>query len=61
MKFSELERKLLSNGFECRRVNGASRFYFHPVTLKTTKMDYHGSKEVPPRTLQMILKQAGLK
>lgn len=62
MDFKELERLLLSHGFQLVRYGkGSARFYRNESTGRTTKMDYHGSKEVPSGTLSAILKQAGIR
>lgn len=62
MTFKELEKLVLSHGFQFMRAGkGSARFYFNPETGRTTKIDFHGSREVPLGTCKAILKQAGLK
>ena len=61
MKFSELVRLLEKNGFKIVKGKGSIRYYGKPGWDKLIRVDYHGSKEVPTGTCQVILKAAGIK
>lgn len=61
MTFNELVRLLERDGFRLGKEKGSIRFYRHPATRKTVRVDYHGSREIADGTLSAILKQAGLK
>ena len=61
MKFSELARRLETNGFTILRKKGSIRYYGKPGWPRLIRVDYHGSKEVPSGTCNSILKAAGLK
>lgn len=60
MKFSELVRLLLDNGFVLIREKGSIRYYRKQGTGRMVRIDFHGSKEVPTGTCHAILKAAGL-
>lgn len=61
MKFSELVRLLERNGFELVKEKGSIRYYAKSGLDKLVRIDYHGSREVPSGTCDVILKAAGLK
>lgn len=61
MKFSELVRRLERNGFRLMRQKGSIRYYSRPGVDRLIRVDYHGSREVPTGTLNVILKAAGLR
>jgi predicted RNA binding protein YcfA (HicA-like mRNA interferase family) len=61
VKFSELVRILEQNGFQLVREKGSIRYYAKHGVDKLIRVDYHGAKEVPTGTCQVILKAAGLK
>jgi predicted RNA binding protein YcfA (HicA-like mRNA interferase family) len=61
MKFSELVRLLEQEGFKLVKEKGSIRYYWKPGWDKLIRIDYHGSKEVPTGTCNVILKTAGLK
>ena len=61
MKFSELVRLLVKNGFELIREKGSIRYYSKPGLDKLIRVDYHGSREIPSGTCEAILKAAGIK
>ncbi|GAB6161584.1 hypothetical protein JCM12298_07430 [Desulfothermus naphthae] len=60
MKFSELGRLLEKNGFKIVKEKGSIRYYGKPGWDKLIRVDYHGSKEVPPGTCIAILKAADI-
>ncbi|HBC75550.1 MAG: hypothetical protein A2008_05800 [Candidatus Wallbacteria bacterium GWC2_49_35] len=61
MKFSELVKLLLQNGFILIKEKGSVRYYHKPGCSNLIRVDYHGSKEIPTGTCNAILKAAGLK
>jgi predicted RNA binding protein YcfA (HicA-like mRNA interferase family) len=61
MKFSELVRLLVQNGFELIKEKGSVRYYGKEGLNKLIRVDYHGSREIPTGTCEAILKAAGLK
>jgi predicted RNA binding protein YcfA (HicA-like mRNA interferase family) len=61
MTFAELVRLLRANGFELRRQKGSKRFYRKAGIAGLIQVDFHGKKEVPPGTLNKILKDAKIK
>jgi predicted RNA binding protein YcfA (HicA-like mRNA interferase family) len=61
MTFSELVRLLERNGFELIREKGSIRYYGKSGLDKLIRLDYHGSREIPTGTCDVILKAAGLK
>jgi len=61
MKFSELVRLLERNGFELIKEQGSVRYYGKEGVDKLIRVDYHGAKEMPSGTCDVILKAAGLK
>jgi predicted RNA binding protein YcfA (HicA-like mRNA interferase family) len=61
MKFSELVRLLVQNGFTIVKEKGSVRYYGKEIWPRLVRVDYHGSKEVPTGTCNSILKSAGLK
>ena len=44
MKFSELARRLETNGFTILRKKGSIRYYGKPGWPRLIRVDYHGSK-----------------
>lgn len=61
MKFNELIRLLQQNGFELIKEKGSVRYYAKQGVDKLIRLDYHGSREVPTRTCEAILKAARLR
>ena len=61
MKLSELVRLLERNGFELIKEQGSVRYYGKEGVDKLIRVDYHGAKEMPSGTCDVILKAAGLK
>ncbi|ELY4816203.1 type II toxin-antitoxin system HicA family toxin [Cronobacter malonaticus] len=61
MRSSELIRRLQTAGCKCVRHNGGShQIWWSPLTGKTFPVP-HPKKDLPPGTLNAILKMAGLK
>ncbi|MFQ5913753.1 MAG: type II toxin-antitoxin system HicA family toxin [Nitrospinota bacterium] len=61
MKVGELIRLLEEEGWRLARTRGSHRQYRHPNKAGTVTVAGKPSLDVPPGTLNSILKQAGLK
>jgi predicted RNA binding protein YcfA (HicA-like mRNA interferase family) len=61
MKFSELVMLLERNGFKVIKEKGSVRYYGKEGFNRLSRMDYHGSREIPTGTRDAIPKAAGLK
>lgn len=61
MKVGELIRLLTDDGWWLTRTRGSHRQYKHPTKPGTVTVAGKPSLDVPPGTLNAILKQAGLK
>jgi len=61
VKFRELVRRLEQVGYRLVREKGSIRYYSKPGVDRPIRVDYHGAKEVPSGTCNVILKAAGLK
>ena len=60
MRFREMEKMLLDDGWYLADVRGSHHQYKHPEKPgKVTLPNHHG--DIPPRVVNSILKQAGLK
>jgi len=61
MKYSELERKLKTEG--CRWFKNGKRhpIWYSPITDRYFEMSYHQSEEVKQGTLKSICKTSGIK
>jgi predicted RNA binding protein YcfA (HicA-like mRNA interferase family) len=60
-KVKELLALLQADGWRLVRQKGSHRQYHHALTSGTVTLAGKDSVEVPPGTLNSILKQAGLK
>jgi predicted RNA binding protein YcfA (HicA-like mRNA interferase family) len=61
VKVGELIRLLEEDGWQLARMRGSHRQYKHPRKTGTVTVAGKPSLDVPPGTLNSILKQAGLK
>ncbi|MDQ3685514.1 MAG: type II toxin-antitoxin system HicA family toxin [Acidobacteriota bacterium] len=61
MKVKEVVKLLEENGWYLARTKGSHRQFKHPSKSGTVTMAGKPSVDVPPGTLNSILKQAGLK
>ena len=61
MRFSELVRLLVKDGFRLVKEKGSIRYYGKPGHDRLIRVDYHGSREVPTGTCNAILRAAGIK
>lgn len=60
MRFREIERIILNDGWILVDVQGSHHQYKHPVKSGRVTIPRHGG-DIPPRVVHSILKQAGLK
>ncbi|TLU99156.1 type II toxin-antitoxin system HicA family toxin [Dyadobacter luticola] len=61
MNAKQLIRLLEENGWEEVRSRGSHKIFKHPGRAETIPVAFHGSKDIPVRTLNKILKMSGLK
>jgi predicted RNA binding protein YcfA (HicA-like mRNA interferase family) len=61
LKTKELLRMLKAEGWEEVRQTGSHRHFKHPVRKGIVTVAVHGDTDIPIKTLNSILKQAGLK
>ncbi|MDR0699652.1 MAG: type II toxin-antitoxin system HicA family toxin [Tannerella sp.] len=61
MKYSEVERKLKTEGCRLLRKGKRHPIWFSPITGLTFELSYHGSEEVKQGTLKSISKASGVK
>jgi predicted RNA binding protein YcfA (HicA-like mRNA interferase family) len=61
MKIRDLIRKIEDDGWKLARTKGSHRQYHHPTKPGTVTIAGHPSDEMPPGTLNSVMKQAGLK
>ena len=60
MKVREVVRLLEGDGWYLARTRGSHRQYKHPAKAGTVTLSAKPNVDVPPGTLNSILKQAGL-
>jgi len=61
LKVKELIRLLQEEGWELKRTRGSHRQFKHPKKPGTVTVAGKASLDIPPGTLNAILKQASLK
>ena len=61
MKVRDLIREIESNGWILSRTRGSHRQYKHPSRQGLVTVSGHPNDDIPPGTLNSIMKQAGLK
>ena len=61
MKVRDLIREIESNGWILSRTSGSHRQYKHPSRQGLVTVSGHPNDDIPPGTLNSIMKQAGLK
>jgi predicted RNA binding protein YcfA (HicA-like mRNA interferase family) len=61
MKVKEVIKALEDDGWYLSRTKGSHRQFKHPTKAGTVTVSGKSSVDVPPGTLNSILKQAGLK
>jgi predicted RNA binding protein YcfA (HicA-like mRNA interferase family) len=60
MKVRDVLKALRADGWMVRNQEGSHRQFVHPSKAGKVTVAGHESDEVPPKTLQSIMKQAGL-
>jgi predicted RNA binding protein YcfA (HicA-like mRNA interferase family) len=61
MKIREIIRRLHDDGWFLVRTRGSHQQYHHPTKPGTVTVAGHPGQDLHPKTLNSILKQAGLK
>ena len=62
MVFRQIEKIIMADGrYRIKSNSGSHRQYKHPAKKGKVTIAYHASDEIPPGTMNRILKQAGLK
>ncbi|MGA8488849.1 MAG: type II toxin-antitoxin system HicA family toxin [Terriglobales bacterium] len=61
MKVRDVIKRVEQDGWRLVRTKGSHRQYHHPSKRGTVTVAGHSSLDIPPGTLNNILKQAGLK
>jgi predicted RNA binding protein YcfA (HicA-like mRNA interferase family) len=61
MNAIQVIRLLEEDGWVIKTQKGSHRHYIHAKKTGKITVAFHGKKEMPPKTLNSILKQAGLK
>jgi predicted RNA binding protein YcfA (HicA-like mRNA interferase family) len=61
MKVRDLVKRLEQDGWGLVRTKGSHRQFHHPTKSRTVTVAGHPSVDIPPGTLNNILKQAGFK
>ena len=59
MRFREIEKIILADGWKFKKAKGSHNQYIHPVKPGKVTIPNH-SGDLDPRTIKSILKQAGL-
>jgi predicted RNA binding protein YcfA (HicA-like mRNA interferase family) len=60
MKFQEIERIVLKDGWRLKVIKGSHHQYIHPSKPGKVTIPYH-LEDIAPVIIKSILKQAGLK
>lgn len=59
MRFREIEKILLADGWRLKKVRGSHYFYTHPTKPGKITVPNHPG-DIPPVIVRQILRQAGL-
>lgn len=59
MRFREIEKIILADGWQFKKARGSHFSYIHPTKPGKVTIPNHGG-DLDPRTVRSILKQAGL-
>ena len=59
MRFREIEKIILADGWQFKKAKGSHYSYIHPMKPGKVSIPNH-SGDLDPRTIKSILKQAGL-
>lgn len=61
MKFREIENIIKKDGWRYTYTTGSHYYYEHPTKPGKVSIPYHKGKDTKTKTVNSILKQAGLK
>lgn len=61
MNSKEIVRLLEKDGWQIKNQNGSHQQFVHPKKKGKVTVPFKGKKDIHPKTLNSILKQAGLK
>jgi len=61
MKVRDIIQMLERDGWQLKRTKGSHRQYKHPTKSGRVTLAGHPNDDLPPGTLNSVLKQAGLK
>ncbi len=61
MKVRDVIKLIEKDGWMLERIRGSHRQYRHPSKVGTVTIAGHPADEMPPGTLNSVLKQSGLK
>jgi predicted RNA binding protein YcfA (HicA-like mRNA interferase family) len=59
VKFEEIERMVLRDGWRLKDIHGSHHQFVHPVKPGKVTIPYHPG-DLHPKTIRSILRQAGL-
>ena len=59
MRFREIEKLILDDGWQFKKAKGSHCSYIHPIKPGKVTIPNH-SGDLDPRTVKSIMKQAGL-
>ncbi len=59
MRFLEIEKIILADGWQFKKAKGSHYSYIHPIKPGKVSIPNHPG-DLAPRTIKSILKQAGL-
>lgn len=61
MKFREIEAIIKKDGWQYSYTTGSHYYYIHPTKTGKVSIPFHTGKDLKIKTVNSILKQAGLK
>jgi predicted RNA binding protein YcfA (HicA-like mRNA interferase family) len=61
MKYRDFIRRIEQDGWFHARTTGSHKHYHHPIKPGTVTVAGHSNGDIPPGTLNSMLKQAALK
>lgn len=59
MKFREIEKIILADGWQFKKAKGSHHHYIHPIKPGKVTIPNHPG-DLDPQTIKSIMKQAGL-
>jgi predicted RNA binding protein YcfA (HicA-like mRNA interferase family) len=61
MNFREIEKIIKKDGWKYSYTAGSHHYYKHPTKPGKVSIPYHSGKDIKVKTVNSILRQAGLK